>query len=79
MQFSKPKLSMELSFLSADRPASRRRPGGEGGSIDVPEYDVWSWCFDLSSKIPKVGGVEKLKLHEAIPPFSLIEDSIHGR
>ena len=29
-------------------------------------------------KIPRVGGAEKLKLQEAIPPFSLIEDSIHG-
>ena len=30
-------------------------------------------------KIPRVGGAEKLKLQEAIPPFSLIEDSIHGK
>ena len=29
--------------------------------------------------IPKVGKAEKLKLQEAIPPFSLIEDSIHGK
>ena len=29
--------------------------------------------------IPRVGGAEKLKLQEAIPPFSLIEDSTHGR
>ena len=29
--------------------------------------------------IPRVGGAEKLKLQEAIPPFSLIEDSIQGR
>ena len=29
--------------------------------------------------IPRVGGAEKLKLQEAIPPFSLIEDSIHGK
>ena len=28
--------------------------------------------------IPKVGGALKLKLQEAIPPFSLIKDSIHG-
>ena len=29
--------------------------------------------------IPRVGGAEKLKLQEAIPPLSLIEDSIHGK
>ena len=29
--------------------------------------------------IPRVGGAEMLKLQEAIPPFSLIEDSIQGR
>ena len=29
-------------------------------------------------KIPRVGGAEKLKLQEAIPPFSLMEDSIQG-
>ena len=29
--------------------------------------------------IPREGGAEKLKLQEAIPPFSLIEDSIQGR
>ena len=29
-------------------------------------------------KIPRVGGAEKLKLQEAIPPFSLTEVSIHG-
>ena len=29
--------------------------------------------------IPRVGGAEMLKLQEAIPPFSLMEDSIHGR
>ena len=30
-------------------------------------------------KIPRVGGAENLKVQEAIPPFSLIRDSIHGR
>ena len=34
--------------------------------------------FDMMA-IPRVGGAEMLKLQEAIPPFSLIEDSIHGR
>ena len=29
-------------------------------------------------KLPRLGWAEKLKLQEAIPPFSLIEDSIHG-
>ena len=29
--------------------------------------------------IPRVGGAEMLKLQEAIPPVSLIEDSIQGR
>ena len=33
----------------------------------------------MEGEIPKVGGAEKLKLQEAIPPFSLIEDSIHGK
>ena len=33
----------------------------------------------IIDKIPRVGGAEKLKVQEAIPPFSLIEDSIHGR
>ena len=27
---------------------------------------------------PSEGGAEKLKLHEAIPPFSMIEDLIQG-
>ena len=34
--------------------------------------------FDMMA-IPRVGGAEMLKLQEAIPPFSLIEDSIQGR
>ena len=34
--------------------------------------------FDVMG-IPRVGGAEKVKLQEAIPPFSLIEDSIQGR
>ena len=34
--------------------------------------------FDMMG-IPRVGGAEKLKPQEAIPPFSLIEDSIQGR
>ena len=33
----------------------------------------------IEGKIPRVGGAEKLKVQEAIPPFSLIEDSIQGR
>ena len=28
---------------------------------------------------PRDGGAEKLKLQDAIPPFFLIEDSIHGK
>ena len=50
-------------------------------------YLAWtsSWrylffLFNLSQvKIPSVGRAEKLKPQEAIPPFSLIEDSIQGR
>ena len=38
MQFSKPKVSMEVSSPSFDRPASRRRPGGGGGSNDLPKH-----------------------------------------
>ena len=34
---------------------------------------------NIKGEIPKVGGAEKLKLQLAIPPFSLIEDSIHGK
>ena len=43
------------------------------------------WLFETVPKIhsvlniPRVGGAEKLKLHETIPPFSLIEDSIQGK
>ena len=33
----------------------------------------------IEGKIPRVGRAEKLKVQEAIPPFSLIEDSIQGR
>ena len=33
----------------------------------------------IECKIPRVGGAEKVKVQEAIPPFSLIEDSIQGR
>ena len=36
-------------------------------------------CIEGIYKIPRVGGAEKLKPQEAIPPFSLIEDSIHGK
>ena len=34
-------------------------------------------CF--GGKIPRVGKAENWKPQEAIPPFSLIEDSIQGR
>ena len=38
------------------------------------------FLFDiLEEKLPKVGGAEMLKVQEAIPPFSLIEESIHGK
>ena len=33
----------------------------------------------LLLKIPRDGGAEKLNPQEAIPPFSLMEDSIHGK
>ena len=33
----------------------------------------------IEGKIPRIGRADKLKVQEAIPPFSLIEDSIHGR
>ena len=65
----------------------RRRPGGGGGSKDFPlnilfclvVYDTDDSILNKSIYIPRVGGAEKLKLQEAIPPFSLIEVSIHGR
>ena len=40
MQFSKPKVSTEVSPPAFDRPASRRRPGGGGGSNDLPKHVV---------------------------------------
>ena len=33
----------------------------------------------LLLKIPRDGGAEKLNPQEAIPPFSLMEDSIQGK
>ena len=41
-------------------------------------YSDMNWGYNVH-KIPRDGGAEKLKLQEAIPPFSLIEDSIQGR
>ena len=44
---------------------------------------VFSLLFDLLRwqmlPSPRDGGAEKLKLQEAIPPFSLIVNSIHGK
>ena len=37
-------------------------------------------CKDtFQEKIPKVGRAERVKSHDAIPPFSLMEVSIQGR
>ena len=38
-----------------------------------------SMNVDMLSQIPSTGRAEKLKPQEAIPPFSLMDDSIHGR
>ena len=62
-QFSKPKASIEENGPCSDWPPSTRSPGGEGGSFEIPN----------------IGGAEILKPQEAIPPFSLMEDSIHGK
>ena len=37
---------------------------------------IWDICL---LKIPMVGRAEKLNPQETIPPFSLMEDSIHGK
>ena len=42
-------------------------------------YDTDDSISDKFIRIPRIGGAEILKLQEAIPPFSLIEDSIQGR
>ena len=42
-------------------------------------YDTDDSISDKFIRIPRIGGAEILKLQEAIPPFSLIEVSIHGR
>ena len=83
MQFSNPKVSMEESCLSLDCPPRTRRPGGGVGSKELPEklepVCLASLWFTLLVQLPGVGGAEKLKEQEAIPPFSLIVFSIHGR
>ena len=86
VQFSNPKVSTEESCLSFDCPPRTRRPGGGVGSKEVPEKTqtflsvllLFNW-FTLLVQLPGVGGAEKLKEQEAIPPFSLIVFSIHGR
>ena len=35
--------------------------------------------FYLYVKLPMLGGAEMVRLQDAIPPFSLIEDSIHDK
>ena len=78
-QFSKPNVSIEESCPSVVCPPRRRRPGG-GGFSDVPVKFVFLLMIYFDGhKIPRVGGAEKLKLQEAIPPFSSIEVLIHGR
>ena len=83
VQFSNPKVSTEESCLSLDCPPRTRRPGGGVGSKDVPDEGkpvcLASLWFTLMLQLPGVGGAEKLKEQEAIPPFSLIVFSIHGR
>ena len=39
------------------------------------------YCMSLLAMIllPRIGGAEMLKLQEAIPPFSLMEDSTQGK
>ena len=54
--------------------------GRGGGSKAVWEFSKKTSKLGnpVTPKIPRVGGAEKLKPQEAIPPFSLIEVSIHG-
>ena len=40
------------------------------------KQETW---YRSDNQIPRVGEAAKLKVQEAIPPFSLIEDSIQGR
>ena len=47
------------------------------GLLISNSYD-YIWDI-LLLKVPRDGGAEKLNPQEAIPPFSLIEDSIHGK
>ena len=92
MQFSKPKSSTEESCSLVDWPPIRRRPKEEGGSNDVPFKQNVCCLVLMNTKIllrsklkyytirlPKVGRAENLNPQEAIPPFSLIFDSIQAR
>ena len=62
-----------------------RQEGGVQAEGEAPTIFLDNILFILfilthiEGKIPRVGGAEKLKVQEAIPPFSLIEDSIQGR
>ena len=42
-------------------------------------YSESEFLTCIEGNIPRVGRAEKLKVQEAIPPFSLIEDTIQGR
>ena len=91
--FSNPNVSTDVSFPSLDCPPNRRRPGGGRGSNEDPAK-CWLTCnfqeymflgslyvdvFYIYVKLPMLGGAEMVRLQDAIPPFSLIEDSIHGK
>ena len=43
-------------------------------NVFCSKYNTHRWY-----KLPRVGRAEKLKLHDAIPPLSLIEDLIQGK
>ena len=91
--FSNPNVSTDVSFPSLDCPPNRRRPGGGGGSNEDPAK-CWLTCnfqeymflgslyvdvFYIYVKLPMLGGAEMVRSQDAIPPFSLIEDSIHDK
>ena len=70
-----------------DRPVREDQVEGEAPTVflnitmfvGTPKIFVLNILIHQARRIPSLGWAEKLKLQEAIPPFSLIEVSIHGR
>ena len=70
-----------------DRPVREDQVEGEAPTVflnmtmfvGMLKIFVLNILIHQARRIPSLGWAEKLKLQEAIPPFSLIEVSIHGR